>query len=464
MLQRKPPGLTGSIKERLIQEALKRRANRVQAEMERRDGERRAAGGADAPSGQPAELVARDEDIPEAWCRFDQHPGYQQLRIIRSGADQLGIDNPFFRAHEGIAGATTVIEGRRYVNFSSYNYLGLCGHPEVQEAARRAIERYGTSASASRLVSGERPIHGELEHALAEAYGVEDCVVFVSGHATNVSTIGCLFGPKDLVLHDALIHNSALQGIEISGAHRVGFAHNDWAALDALLAQQRRRYERVLIVLEGIYSMDGDCPDLARFVEVKRRHRALLMVDEAHSFGVLGDTGLGLREHAGIEPGDVDVWMGTLSKSLAGCGGFIAGERALVEHLKCAAPGFVYSVGMAPPLAAAALAALRVMRAEPQRARTLRARGRLFLELARAQGIDTGSSGGFGVIPAITGSSIKAARLTEALFARGINVQPILYPAVPERAARLRFFVSCEHTQEQIRSTVAALAEEMGRL
>jgi len=210
--------------------------------------------------------------------------------------------------------------------------------------------------------------------------------------------------------------------------------------------------------------MDGDFPDLPRFVEIKRRHRALLMVDEAHSFGVMGANGLGIREHFGMSGSEVDIWMGTLSKSLANCGGFIAGERALVDHLKCAAPGFVYSVGMAPPVAAAALAALRQMTLEPWRAQRLRERGGLFLAMARSFGIDTGTSEGLSVIPANTGSSIKAARLSAALFERGINVQPILYPAVPERSARLRFFVSCDHTEDQIGMAVQALAEELGRL
>ena len=286
----------------------------------------------------------------------------------------------------------------------------------------------------------------------------------VSGHATNVTVIGHLFGPRDLVLHDALIHNSTVQGIQLAGAKRLAFAHNDIDSLDALLAQHRRHYQRVLVVVEGLYSMEGDFPDLRRLVEVKRRHRALLMVDEAHSFGVMGATGMGLREHFGLAGGDVDLWMGTLSKALAGCGGFIAGEAALVENLKFLAPGFLYSVGMAPPLAAAALAALEQLRAEPWRARGLQANGALFLAEARAAGIDTGSSAGIAVVPAIAGGSLRAVRLSEALFARGINVQPILYPAVPEKAARLRFFISHDHTEKHIRDAVRALAEELAAL
>ena len=445
-------GLTTALKERLIQESLQRRLRKAEHKGE-----------AAAPE-RAAPIREREDSIPDSWCRFDQHPGYQQLRILNEGAARLGIGNPYFRAHDAAAGASTVMDGETFDNYSSYNYLGLAGHPEVNAAAKAAVDRYGTSASASRLVSGERPIHRELERELAELHGVDDCVVFVSGHATNVSTIGHLFGPKDLVIHDALIHNSVLLGIQLSGARRMAFAHNDWDALDGLLAQCRLQYERVLIVVEGIYSMDGDFPDLPRFVAIKRRHRAFLMVDEAHSLGVLGNSGLGIQEHFGLQGSDVDIWMGTLSKTLASCGGYIAGETALIEHLKCAAPGFVYSVGMPPPTAAAALAALRLLRAEPRRSQILRQRGRQFLDLGRALGIDTGSSAGLSVIPAITRSSLKAVRLSEALYRWKINVQPIVYPAVQERSARLRFFVSCEHSEAQISRTVEVLAEELRRL
>jgi len=443
MTRKALPGLTAQIKDKLIQHALERRLRQAdQAQV--------------ALKPKPAGAKAGN-DIPEQYFRFALHPGYQQIRIINDGAARLGIDSPFFKLHEGIAGNTTRIGGREYLNFASYNYLGLSGNPEVSDAAKAAIDRYGTSVSASRPVSGDRPVHRELEQAIANAYGTEEAIVFVSGHATNVTTIGYLFGPRDLVVHDELIHNSVLQGIQLSGARRLPFPHNDWAALDALLAEQRHQFERVLIVVEGIYSMDGDYPDLPRFVEIKRRHRVFLMVDEAHSFGVMGKTGLGIREHFGLAGGDVDIWMGTLSKALASCGGFIAGEPALVEHLKFLAPGFLYSVGMSPPVAGAALAALHCLRRETERVSTLQARGAMFLQQAKAAGIDTGTSAGIAVIPAIVGSSIKAARLSHALFERGINVQPILYPAVPEKSARLRFFVSCEHTEEQIDRTVTAL-------
>jgi 8-amino-7-oxononanoate synthase len=439
------PGITAQLKEKLIQQSLERRLRRTTA----------TAPAAPLRAGSP------DSAIPEQFTRFDLHPGYQQLRIMTDGAARLGITSPFFKLHEGCAGARTRIGGRDFVNFSSYNYLGLSGHPAVSAAAKDAIDRYGTSVSASRPVSGERPIHRELESAIAAAYGAEDAIVYVSGHATNVTTIGYLFGANDLILHDEWIHNSALQGCLLSGARRLPFPHNDWEALDSLLDQNRRQFERVLIVIEGIYSMDGDFPDLPRFVEVKRRHQAFLMVDEAHSFGVMGATGRGIREHFSLAGDAVDIWMGTLSKSLAGCGGYVAGSAALVEHLKFLAPGFLYSVGISPPVAAASLAALQTMYREPERVAALHGRGALFLEFARAAGVDTGSSAGISVVPAIVGSSLRAARLSARLFERGYNVQPILYPAVPEKLARLRFFITCEHSEEDIRDTVRALQAEL---
>lgn len=420
---------------------------------------RKAGGGTGSDDSLPALRASARADVPEAFTRFDRHPGYEKMLVPKAAANRLGLTNPFFRSHDASAGATTLIGGREYINFSSYNYLGLSGHPAVNKAAIDAIERYGTSASASRLVAGERPVQRELELALAELYEVEDCVVFVSGHATNVSTIGYLFGPKDLVVHDSLIHNSVLEGIRLSGAARRAFPHNDSQALDSLLAEVRGQFERVLIVVEGLYSMDGDIPDLPALIDIKRRHQAFLMVDEAHSLGVLGATGRGIREHCGAAGKDVDIWMGTLSKALASCGGYIAGERALVEHLKYAAPGFVYSVGMSPPLAAASLAALKLMLQEPERVSRLRERAGAFLAMAKQAGIDTGYSQGYAVVPAILGSSLKAARLSNLLFERNINVQPIIHPAVEEKAARLRFFLSAEHSAAQIEMTTQILAQ-----
>lgn len=420
---------------------------------------RKKSGAGEGGAQAPLARRPRQIDVPEAFTRFDRHPDYERMLVTKAAAERVRLRNPFFIAHEGVAGALTRIGGREYLNFASYNYLGLAGLPEVDRAAKEAIDRYGTSASASRLVAGERPIQRALEQALADNYAVEDCIVFVSGHATNVSTIATLFGPKDLVVHDSLAHNSLIEGIKLSGAARRSFPHNNAQALDSLLSDIRGQFERVLIAVEGHYSMDGDIPDLPLLIDIKRRHQCFLMVDEAHSLGVLGATGKGVHEHYGIAGKDVDIWMGTLSKTLAGCGGYIAGERALVEHLKYAAPGFVYSVGISPPLAAASLEALRIMQREPERVGRLHQRAAYLLQCARAAGVDTGHSQGYAIIPAITGSSLKAARLSNTLFERGINAQPIVHPAVEEKAARLRFFVSADHTEAQIDALVAALAD-----
>jgi len=299
---------------------------------------------------------------------------------------------------------------------------------------------------------------------LARLHGAEDSVVFVGGHSTNVSVIGHLLGRRDVIVHDALIHNSIVQGAILSGARRVPFAHLDHEAADRLLGETRSRNGHALLVIEGHYSMDGDVPDLPAFIAVARRHRAWLMVDEAHALGVLGPRGFGSADRFGIDPCEVDIWMGTLSKSLVSCGGYIAGQAELVDYLKLMAPGFVFSVGMAPPAAAAALTAIELLEREPQRVAQVNDRGSLFLRLTREGGLDVGGSIGASIVPVITGGSIRAGRLAEAMFRRGVNVQPILYPAVPERAARLRFFLTAEHSEEQIRDTVQILLEESRRV
>src|SRR5438270_5061360 len=391
---------------------------------------------------------------------ISQLEAYREIRLIEEAAEYLGIGDPFFRVHEGMAAAETEIEDRRYINFASYNYIGLNGDPRIAAAAKAAIDRYGTSVSASRPVSGERPIHRELEHALARIHGAEDSVALVGGHSTNVTVIGHLLGRNDVIVHDALIHNSIVQGAILSGARRVPFRHLDPEAADKVLADARPRHGHALLVIEGHYSMDGDVPDLAAFVAVARRHRAWLMVDDAHALGVLGPRGFGSADRAGIDPCEIDIWMGTLSKSLVSCGGYIAGRKEVTDYLERMAPGFVFSVGMAPPAAAAALAALEILEAEPERVARLNQRAALFLRLVREGGLDVGGSIGAAIVPIITSSSIRAARLAQAMFRRGVNVQPILYPAVPERAARLRFFLTAEHSEAQLREAVAILQEE----
>jgi 7-keto-8-aminopelargonate synthetase-like enzyme len=318
--------------------------------------------------------------------------------------------------------------------------------------------------SASRITAGERCFHRDLERAIADIYDVEDSLVFVSGHATAISTIAALLGPKDLILHDVLIHNCVVVGAQLCGATRRAFPHNDMKALSEIIAATRDRFERVLIVAEGLYSMDGDGPDLARLVDIKEQFDCWLMVDDAHALGTLGKTGRGIFEMAGVDPKRVDIWFGTLSKTLVSCGGYVAGSRALVDYLKLAAPGMVYSVGLPAPAAVAALTAIGLMRREPERVERLQTNGQLFLRKAREAGLDVGTSWGYAVTPVILGDSLRTVLLAERLLNRGYNVFPIVPPGVPERSARLRFFISSEHTSDNIEGAVAATREELTKL
>ncbi|MBZ9599919.1 aminotransferase class I/II-fold pyridoxal phosphate-dependent enzyme [Streptomyces erythrochromogenes] len=426
------------------------------------------AGGDEPPPPPPAADPPADPGAPTP--RPEEHTRIDRFPEVTAHAERVGalvgtgLSNPYFLVHEGGLTDTTVIGGREFISFSGYNYLGLATHPRVSEAAKEAIDTYGTSVSASRLLSGSRPLHSELEAELARLLGCEASVTLANGHATNVTVIGHLVGPGDLVVHDALAHDSILQGCRLSGATRRPFPHNDAAALDALLGQVRHQYRRVLVVIEGVYSMDGDMADLPALVAVKQRHGALLMVDEAHSIGTTGATGGGVGEHFGVDRRDVDLWSGTLSKALASCGGYVAASSPVVEYLRYTAPGFVYSAGMTPADTAACLASLRLLCDEPERVARLAENAALFVRLAREADVDTGDSHGTPVVPCIVGDSLKALRLAQALLRRGVSVNPILHPAVPEEMARLRFFVTRDHTPGQIRHTVTALAQELRRL
>ncbi len=404
------------------------------------------------------------QTIKEEYYLFEEIPEYKKLQQDLAQVEALGEGNPFFLAQEKIVNDTTTIAGRQFINFATYNYIGMCGNPQVDQAAKDAIAQYGTSACASRLIAGEKPLHRELEQAIAKFIGVDDSIVLVGGHATNVTTIGHLFGKDDLVLYDALSHNSILQGCFLSGASLVAFPHNDFETLEKILQDRRDRYQKVVIVIEGVYSTDGDIADLPNFIRLKKQYKTFLMVDEAHSMGTIGDTGKGISEYFGANPRDVDLWMGTLSKSFASCGGYIAGSQALVEYLKYTAPGFVFSVGMSPPNAGATLAAIQVLEAEPQRATKLQENAKLFLSLTKEKGLNTGMSQDSPVVPIIVGDSLKSIQLSQNLFKQGINVPFMIYPSVPQNGARLRFFITCDHTEEQIRKTVGILVEELAKL
>jgi 8-amino-7-oxononanoate synthase len=395
---------------------------------------------------------------------FERFPEIHNLNERLEVISLAGTRNPYFSVNEKVSTSTIVVNGRGMINFSGYNYLGNSGDPRVSLAAKKAIGQYGTSVSASRLASGEIPLHRQLEEKISSFIGTEDALVFVAGHATNVSTIGHLLGPKDLILHDELSHDSIIQGAKLSGAQRRPFRHNDQKHLEELLTKLRAKYRRVLIIIEGIYSMDGDIPSLPDFVRLKKKHKALLMVDEAHSIGVLGKSGKGITEHFQIPPSSVDILMGTLSKSLASCGGYIAAKSSLIQYLRYTAPAFVYSVGISPPNAAAAIAALENIEREPERISLLRERSKYFLDLAKKAGLNTGPSQNSPVIPVIIGDSVLCLKISEALAEKGISAHPILYPAIAENSTRIRFFLSANHTKKQIEQTIEALATEINSL
>jgi len=407
---------------------------------------------------------ARPQPVLRRAADFSALPEFQTLRMQRATADMLKLDVPFFRLHEGRAADTTTVDGHKALNFSTYDYLALNGDPRVVVAAKNAIDRYGTSVGASRPTAGERPIYRELEATLARFCGTEAALCFVSGHATNVSVIGCLLNSKDVIFADGLAHNSLIEGAKLSGATCLVFTHNDLDALETLLREHRSRFRRAMIVVEGLYSMDGDVPDMERLLALKRKHDAWLLVDEAHSDGVLGERGRGIAEEQGIDPGEVEIWMGTLSKAFASTGGYIAGSHALIEFLKTHCAGFVYSVGMPPVMAASALAALQIIDQEPERVAALRANGSLFLQKARAAGLDVGVSIGASVVPVIVGDTLMTVVLANRLLERGLYVTPIIFPAVGEKQARLRFFITARHTTEQIETAVNLTAQELTRL
>jgi 8-amino-7-oxononanoate synthase len=410
----------------------------------------RAAGRGASLAGSPRESQAAVSD--DAW------PECRALEDRFAALGAAGLESPFLLANERVEGRMATIRGRETISFTSFDYLGLAGHPDVKRAAKEAIDQFGCSASASRMVGGNNTLLDGLDAELADFIGTERAVMFPCGFGTNASVFGHLFGAGDLILYDELAHTSIVQGAALSKAGKRPFRHNDYQQLDGLLRDLRPQYRRVVVAIEGVYSMDGDYPDLPKFLEVKRRHDALLYVDEAHSIGTMGPEGRGICDFFGVDAREGDLWMGTISKALGAQGGYLAGPERLINYLGHTTPAFVFSTACSPANAAAALEAIRVIRREPWRLARLRERSDLFLKLCSDIGLDTGNSGDTPVIPVILGSSTRAMGVSQRLLEEGINARPILYPAVRESAARVRFFLTCEHTEEQIIRTVEALA------
>lgn len=396
----------------------------------------------------PVEPIVRFEDTPEY-----QHFLQRQQELISSG------DNPYFLCHESPLLDTGIVDGHKVLEFGSYNYAGMSGRKEVKEAAKAAIDFYGTSASGSRLLAGEKKVHQDLEREIADWKHTEDAIVCVGGHSTNVTFVGNFCGKGDLILYDALAHNSIEQGCRLSDAVARPFPHSDIAALETILKAQRSYYRKVLIVIEGVYSMDGDIAPVPDFIRLKKQYGCFLMVDEAHSTCVLGETGGGVDEYFHLAGDDIDIKYGTLSKGLGTCGGYLAGKHCLIEYLRYNMPGFVFSVGISPALAAGSLEAIRLLRTRPEIMEHLHTAIRAFAESARRRRLDICLAGETAVLPVMVGRDEDAWLLSNELKKRGVSVPPAMYPAVPKGKARLRFCVISEHKPEQIEEALDILEQ-----
>lgn len=383
---------------------------------------------------------------------------YATKRFRLAGKAYLDLGDPFFAPIDTLRHEAE-INGRRFVSFANYDYLGLASHPLVKAAAAAALESLGIGALGSRLVGGERSSHRNLEAAIAKFLGVEEALTLVSGYLTNVTTISHILGSHDALFIDELSHNSIVSGAKGTAAETIIFRHNDLDHLDFLLREKRANYRNTLIVAEGLYSMDGDVADLVGLVELKERRKAWLLIDEAHSIGVLGSEGRGLWEHAGVDPQQIDLIIGTLSKTLGSCGGFVAGKHAVINWLRYTLPGFVYSVGLSPVISAAAESALQLMQQETWRIERLRHNAELFVDLAHDAGLDTGPAIGRGVVPILFSDSYETLAASSHLMEHGYYVPPIIQIGVPKDQPRLRFFISALHTEAEIKGVTELLAK-----
>ncbi|MFN8110261.1 MAG: aminotransferase class I/II-fold pyridoxal phosphate-dependent enzyme [Thermoleophilia bacterium] len=365
----------------------------------------------------------------------------------------------YLEATEAYAGDTRfeVADHGEMLMFGGYSYLSLNGHPAITAAAMDAIATYGTGTHGVRLLAGTLRVHRDLERRIAEFKGTEAAATFSSGYFANVSAIAALMGRHDAVICDRLDHASIVDGCMLSGATVERYRHNDLDHLDWCL-QRVAEAERRLVIVDGVFSMDGDIVDLPGVVETCRRHGATLMVDEAHSVGVLGETGHGIEEHFGMPADTVDIKMGTLSKAIPSVGGYIAGSSKLITFLQHQARGFIYSAALPPASAAAAMAALDVIEAEPERVQRLRDNRALMVSELERLDIpvpDTGTP----ILPVMCGYNWPAWRLANACHRRGIYIQAIPHPVVPKGKARLRLAVNAAHTPEEIVRCATVLRE-----
>jgi glycine C-acetyltransferase len=366
------------------------------------------------------------------------------------------------RVLEGAQSARMRVDGREVLLFAGSNYLDLAHHPDVVEAAARAARELGCAAGGSRLITGNLEIHEALEAELAAFLGTETALVFNTGYMANLGVIPALARPGDVVLSDALNHASIIDGCRLSRAEVRVFPHGDANALEQTLRQVATARRRILIAVDGLYSMDGDLAPLPELVELARRFGAMLLLDDAHGTGTLGAQGRGTPELLGVEDG-IDVWMGTLGKSLGSFGAFVAGSDSLRELLVNVARSFIFSCALAPPQVAAARAALQLMRTEPWRRQRLQANAERLRKGLAERGISSEPSTTH-IVPVQVGENAATMELCERLLERGFYAQGIRHPTVPAGTARLRLTPMATHAEAEIDALVAALAEELGRL
>ena len=381
------------------------------------------------------------------------HERIAQLEAAREG-DLL----PYFRLIESEAGPEMEIEGTNKVMLGSNNYLGLTGDPRVKAAARDALERYGTGLTGSRFMNGTTPLHLELERELAEWMQADDVLVFTTGHQANVGCLGTILEPGDTVICDSADHASILDGVRLSGAKLRPFRHNQMEKLERMLERAAADGGGVLVVVDGVFSMEGDVCDLPAIVELCERHGARLMVDEAHAVGVLGERGAGTCELFGLED-RVDLRMGTFSKSLASCGGFITGPAEVIDYLRISSRPFIFTAAAVPAAVGAALGALRVIRSEGPElmARLLdnaaylrRGFADLGLEMVEPGTLSDGTEVITPVVPVKVGEDWQAVLFWKALFDAGVYTNVAIHPAVPPNQALLRTSLMATHRREHL--------------
>jgi 8-amino-7-oxononanoate synthase len=357
---------------------------------------------------------------------------------------------------DSLDGARVTIDGESKVMFSSYSYLGLVNHPRICAAANKATNELGTGTHGVRILAGTTRLHVDLEKRIAEFIDAEDSIVFSSGFLANVATISSFMGRGDAVISDKLSHASLIDGCRLSGSEFLWFEHNDLDDLERVLKDAEDKYRGKLVIVDGVYSMDGDIAPVPQLIELCKKYGAWLLVDEAHSLGVLGKTGHGIQEHFGISPGEIDIITCSLSKTIPSVGGFIAGRQDFISFLRHTARGFVFSAALSPGAVAAAKEAFDVIEEEPWRISRLRKNIRMFTDGLRELGYDimnTESS----VIPIITGDEETTLNLTMLLHKDGIFICPILPPAVPRKTCRLRANVLASHTEEDIKYALDCL-------